>query len=145
MSTRLRGQETTIRVTVDGELQEGSWFKVKDFNASPRQDLIEEDYLGEFASDLDMQHHGYDLAFSVDVQDRNVIDFLSKLVANEEARVRHPRITVTVTYAFRDGSVVAEAYYDVFLKVNEQSIGGRKEYVSASFEGKAKKRTVLDV
>lgn len=145
MSTRLRGQEATIRVTVDGALQEGSWFKVKDFTSTPRQDLIEEDYLGETESDLDIHHHGYDLSFSVDVQDRNVLDFLETIVLNDQTQVRHPRVTVTVTYAFRDGTVVAAAYYDVFLKVNEESIGGRKEYISVSFEGKAKKRAILDV
>ena len=134
-----------MRITVDGETQDGSWFKVKDFTATPRQDLIEEDYLGELESDLDIQHNGYDLAFSVDIQDRNVIDYLSTIVAREQAQLAHPTITINVIYAFRaaNGDPVAESYYDVFLKVNEQSIGGRKEYISASFEGKAKKRAVL--
>lgn len=147
MSLRLRGQEATIRITVEGESQTGSWFKVKDFTATPRQDLIEEDYLGELESDLDIQHHGYDLAFSVDVQDRKILDYVSEIVRREQEQEDHPVITINVIYAFRgsNGLPVAESYYDVFLKVNENSIGGRKEYITASFEGKAKKRSVLSL
>lgn len=147
MSLRLRGQEATIRVTVDGFTQSGSWFKVKDFTATPRQDLTEEDYLGELESDLDIQHHGYDLGFSVDIQDRKVIDFITNIVSREQLQQAHPAITITVIYAYRanNGNPVAESYYDVFLKVNETSVGGRKEYISSSFEGKAKKRAVLSI
>lgn len=145
MSLRIRGQEATIRVTVDGDTQDGSWFKVKDFTATPRQDITEEDYLGELESDLDIQHHGYDLGFSVDIQDRKVIDFITNIVDREQSQQAHPAITINVIYAFRadNGNPVAESFYDVFLKVNETSVGGRKEYISASFEGKAKKRAVL--
>lgn len=145
MSLRIRGQEATIRVTVDGDTQDGSWFKVKDFSATPRQDITEEDYLGELESDLDIQHHGYDLSFSVDIQDRKVLDYISLIVEREQLQQAHPSVTINVIYAFRaaNGNPVAESYYDVFLKVNETSVGGRKEYISASFEGKAKKRAVL--
>lgn len=147
MSARIRGQEATLRVTVDGQTQDGSWFKVKDFTATVRQDITEEDFLGELESDLDIQHHGYDLGFSVQVQDRKVIDYLSKVVANEQIQAAHPIVTVTVIYAFRasNGDPVAETYYNVFLKVNETSVGGRKEYITTSFEGKAKKRAVLSL
>lgn len=147
MSLRTRGQEATLRITVDGETQDGSWFKVKDFSATPRQDLTEEDYLGELESDLDIQHHGFDLNFSVDIQDRKVMDFLTDVVSREQSQLAHPVITINVIYAFRgnNGNAVAESYYDVFLKVNENSIGGRKEYITASFEGKCKKRALLSL
>lgn len=147
MSLRTRGQEATIRVTVDGESQDGSWFKVKDFTATPRQDISEEDYLGELESDLDIQHHGFDLSFTVDIQDRKIIDYITKVISREQAQQAHPDITLTVIYAFRgdNGRPVAESYRNVFLKVNDMSAGGRKEYISSSFEGKCKRRSVLDL
>lgn len=147
MSYRIRGQEATLRVTIDGEAQEGSWFKVKDWTVTPRQDITESDYLGELESDLDFQHHGFDLSFSVDIQDRKVIDFLSKIVDREANQLEHPVITINVIYAFRanNGSPVAESYYDVYLKINDTGAPGRKEFVNASFEGKCKKRAPLSL
>ena len=144
MSLRTRGQEVQIRVLVDGEQQEGSWFKVKDFTATPRHDLIEEDYLGEAATDLDEQYHGFDLAWSVDVQDPNVIDFLTDIIGRSQNGLAHPTVTVNVLYTFREGSLPRmESYQDCFLKVGETSLSGRKEYVTNSFEAKAKTRNVL--
>jgi len=145
MSLRIRGAEATLRITVDGESQTGSWLKVKDFKSSARQDIVETDYLGELETDLDLQHHGFDLSFSVDIQDRKVMDFLTKVVDREAIQRAHPSITINVIYAFRgnNGEPVSETFYNVILKVNETSAGGRKDYVNTSFEGKAKKRQVL--
>lgn len=145
MSLRIRGQEATLRVTIDGVVQNGSWFKVKDFTVTARTDITETPYMGELEDDLDIQHHGFDLSFSVDVQDRKVLDFLSTIVAREQDQLAHPVITINVIYAFRadNGSPVAESFYNVFLKQSEGGAAGRKEYVNASFEGKCKRRGVL--
>lgn len=143
MSARIRGQETTVRVLVDGQEQAGSFFKIKDFTVTPRADLMENDYLGELESDLDFQHHGFDFSFSVDMQDASTIDFLSNIVSREQFAIAHPNITMSVIYAFRDGTDPRiETYYGVFLKMNDTSFSGRKEYVSVSFEGKCKRRLV---
>ena len=144
MSLRTRGQEATIQITVDGRNQEGSWAKVKDFTATPRTDLVEENYLGELESDLDIMHHGYDLSFTVDMQDSATINYLQDIVAREQLATRHPVVNITVTYAFREGTAtITELYTNVFLKVSEQTISGRSEYISVGFEGKAKRKLTL--
>lgn len=142
MSSRIRGQEALLTVTVDGERQEGSFFKVRDFRVTPRTDIIEEDYLGELKSDLDIQHHGFDGSFTVDNEDALTISYLSEIIAREENHERHPSIVISVEYVYREPGNLGqiEAYSDCFLKVSEQSIGGRKEYVQTSFEWKAKER-----
>lgn len=143
---RIRGQEVTIRVTVDGRPQAGTWAKVKDFTVTPRTELVEEEYLGEQHTDLDKQHNGFDLAFSVDMQDRALIDFLSEEISGEENQDALRSVTINVLYAFRDGTdPVGETYFDAVLKVADQSFGGRQEYVSYSVEGKAKRRAVLEL
>lgn len=140
MSLRIRGQEVTLRVAVDGQIQEGSFFKATDFTLTERGDLMEEDFLGELESDLDYQHHGYDLSFTVQHQDRKVIDFLQTIVAREANAQAHPTITITVIYAYRTGDTPAiHVLQEVFLRPTEISFGGRKEYVSTPFEGKCKK------
>ncbi len=145
MSQRIRGQEATIRINVDGELQGGTFVKVPDFTVTPRQDLTETPYLGETEDDIDIQHHGFDFAFSVDNQDEKALDFLQLIIDREAAHEQHPKITIIVIYAFRAGlgQNKAEVYRDVFLKVTEQGFSGRKEYVSTGFEGKCKKRSLL--
>lgn len=144
MSDRLRGQNVTIRVAVDGDVQDGSWAKVKSFTASPRSDITEESYIGEVFDDLQFQHHGHDIAFEVDQQDANCIDFLTRIIQQEEDEGAHPVIVITAYYRYLDGSAAkTEVYQDVFLRMTETSVGGRKEYVSASFEGKCKRRQVF--
>jgi hypothetical protein len=146
MSQKMRGSEATIRIAVDGVVQPGSMFKVVDFTATPRTDLHEDDYLGETETDLDIQHHGWDLGFSVDVQDAQVIELCDEIIQREIDHDVHPDITITVLYTFREPGARGKiaVYHGVFLKNDEESFGGRKEKVKGKFSGKCKRRTVLN-
>lgn len=146
MSQKMRGQEVTFRVALNGILQEGSMFKVTDFTATPRTDLVEDDYLGEQETDLDIQHHGFDLSWSVDYQDATAMEFMQAILNAEANQEAHPNITITAIYTFREPGVRSkiEVYRNVFCKQAEQSAGGRKEKVKGKFEGKCKKRVLLN-
>lgn len=146
MSARIRGQEATVRITVDGQVQRGSFFKVTDFEVTPRTDLTEEGYLGETEDDIDIQHHGFDFSFSVDNEDEGPLEFLSDIVEREADRQAHPSITVLVIYAYRKQGArnKVEVYHDCFMKLATQGFGGRKEYVKTSFEGKSKRRSLMN-
>ncbi len=124
MSQRLRGQEATLRVTVDGVGQDGSWFKVKDFTITPRTDITETPYVGEQEDDLDIQHHGLDISFSVDMQDRKTLDFLSTIIAREQDQLVHPVITINVIYAFRGQQRLAR--HRVSLQRVPEGVGARR-------------------
>lgn len=145
MTLRQRGQEITVRIAVDGVVQPGSFFKVTEWTTTPRTDIMEESFLGELEDDLDIQHHGFDFSFTVQIQDQAVLEFLSTIIDREQRAVRHPDISITVIHVFRerDARNQTEVFHDVFLKVNEFGFSGRKEYTTASFEGKAKRRTLL--
>lgn len=146
MSQRIRGQEVTMRVAVDGRVQRGSFFKVTEFTVTPRTELNEDEFIGELESDIDIHHSGYDFSFSVQHQDQAILDFLTTIVGLEQSASQHPDIDITVIYAYRGEEGAAnqiEVYHDVFLKVNETAFGGRKEYVTSSFEGKCKRRSQL--
>lgn len=145
MSQKMTGREATIRIAVDGVLQEGTMIKCTDFTATPRTDLVEDDYLGEDETDIDIMHHGWDLAFSVDYQDEKAIDLVEQIIEAEQNQTAHPDITITVIYTFREASADGRiaAYYGVFLKQDEESIGGRKEKVKGKFAGKCKRRRML--
>jgi hypothetical protein len=145
MSARIRGEEVTIRMSVDGALQEGSFFKAKNFTITPRIDLKEEDYLGELESDLDIQFHGYDGSFEIDVQDEKPLELLSTIVDRELQHLSHPAIVFTVIYNFRQPGARDKAVvlHGVFLKPSEQGFGGRKEYATEKFEFKCKRRELV--
>jgi hypothetical protein len=140
----IRGQEATLRVAVDGEVQTGSFFNVNDLTVSERGELKEVAYLGELVDKVDYQHNGWDLSFSVNVQDDKALDFLTDIVDREHSAVNHPNITITVMYKFRDGTATrVEVFYNCALRVNETSFGSRTDYIKTSFEAKAERRTVL--
>ena len=156
MSARIRGQEATIRITVADEFAaafgifgqlEGSFFKVRDFTLTPRTDLVEESYLGEKFDDLDVIHHGYDFSFTVDELNEQVLNFLSLITFKEADNLPPPIIGVSVGYIYREIGVPpqTEQLIDCVLKLAERTIGGRKEYIQNSFEGKAKVRAVLAI
>lgn len=145
MSQRIRGQEQTIRIQIDGQVQAGSFFKLTEFTSTPRTDLVEESFLGELEDDIDIQHHGWDMSFTVQILDSLVLQFQQQIIEREQNALPHPDITLTVITRFRDPTIdnQVEVYHDVFLKVNETSMSGRKDYVTASFEAKAKRRSLL--
>lgn len=154
MSTRIRGQEALISVTVDDEVAAafglagqivGSFFKVRDFTVTPRTDLTEEGFLGEAFDDIDIQHHGYDFSFTIDETDAAAINFLSLITYKESASLRPTEVGLTVSYTYRDSAVLprSETYIGCLLKVASRTIGGRKEYIQTAIEGKAKDREVF--
>lgn len=145
MSLKMRGQEATIRIALDGVVQEGSMFKVTDFTATPRTDIQEDDYIGEQETDLDIQHHGWDLGFTVDILDETALLIVEEIIGREQDHDAHPNITITVLYEFREPTARPKiaVYYNVVLKQDEEGFGGRKEKVKGKFSGKCKKRRVL--
>lgn len=146
MSQKMRGQELTMRIAVDGILQRGSLVKLTDFTATPRTDIIEEDYLGEKETDLDIQHHGWDGSFNIDYEDAAGIELCENILSREENNESHPRITITVIYTFREpgqrGKIAV--YRDCFMKQDEESAGGRKERVKGKFSFKCKQRRMMN-
>jgi hypothetical protein len=145
MTARIRGQEVTLRVSIDGDPQVGSLIKVQDFTVTPRTDLNEDDFLGEDESDLDIQHHGFDLKWSVQMQDGRTQDILNDIIARESAHTQHPDVVITVMYAFRENGERGRAvtYRGAFLKEDEEAASGRKERVVVQYMAKAKKRSTI--
>lgn len=147
MSQRIRGQEATVQVVVDGVRQTGSFTKVTNFNLTPRTDIVETPFLGEVEDDLDIQHHGYDFDFEVHQQDAKAYDLLQTIVEREQDRLSHPNVNLVVTIAFRSVSEPSRSFVmeQCFMKLDSLSFGGRKEYVPAKFSGKCKVVSTIGV
>ncbi len=140
MSQRIRGQEASIQVIVNGDLQSGSFAKVTSFNLSPRTDVVETPFLGEVEDDLDIQHHGFDFDFEIHHQDSKAFRLLDTIVSNEQTSSAHPNVNIVVTIAYRSVTEPALTFVleKAFMKMDNYSFGGRKEYVNSKFSGKCK-------
>jgi hypothetical protein len=147
MSLKTRGQDVTLRIAVDGELLDGSMLKAKNFTATPRIDLKEDDYLGEQETDLDVQANGWDMSWEIDIIDSVGLDLMDTVVEREQARDAHPDITVTVVYSFREPGARGRMYvfHEVFVKPDEEGSSGRKENSKIKFSAKAKRRKALNL
>lgn len=145
MSTVIRGQEVSVQFSVDGVPQSGSFTKLKEFRVSERGEIRELDYLGESTSDLDFQHHGYDISFTVDNEDASTIDYLLSIVAREKSGLAHPKVNMTVVTRYRNPSVASTTvvYKSVVMRAVEHGFSSRKENVTTSFEAKAKEMAAL--
>lgn len=148
MSLKTRGQQTSIRFAMgDRGVRGGSMLKVRDFDATPRTELMEDDYLGEDQSDLDIQHNGWDGKFSVDSIDAEALDVMDEIIGAEENRQAHPQITISEIINFREPGARGRmyVYHECFVKAVSEGVAGRKEKHTVPFEFKAKKRTPLNI
>lgn len=138
MSQRIRGQEATVQVIVNGDLKGGSFARVTDFNLTPRTEIMETDFLGETETDLDIAHHGYDFDFTIQEEDSKARDFLMDIVLAEQNHQAHPTVNVVVTFTYRTGTSSTIVLQSCFMKLDALSIGGRKDFVTNKFSGKCK-------
>lgn len=147
MSSKLRGSDVTVMIAVDGKLAGGSMLKVTDGTVNHRTDIIEDDYLGELETDLDIQHHGHDISVSLDEEDDEALMIAQDIIQREIDRGRPPDVTISFVFTYRQPGKRSRmtTYHECIMKQDEESFGGRKERVKAKFSAKCKRRTVMYV
>lgn len=143
--SRIRGQEETAQLVVGGKLLQGSFAKLESFNWKPRADLPDSDFVGETESEPDFQHHGYDFSFTIHQEDSQAADVYLQIVAAHEAGVVLPDVNFVVIKTFRDPSIptVTLTFPACKIKLDDETTGGRKDYVKNSFSGKSAKMRKL--
>lgn len=145
MSTRIRGQEVSGQLIVDGQLLLGSFAKLESFKWNPRADLTDSDFVGETESEPDVQHHGYDLSFTIHKLDAQAVAVYQNIVAALNAGNLLPQVNFVVITTYRDPSVppTTMVFQNLRIKLDSEDVGGRKEYVKNSFSAKARTMRVL--
>lgn len=141
MAIRIRGQEVTIRVAIDGALQAGTYTKAQSFEFTTRDEINEEDYIGEDQSDLDYRYDGYDYKFESHMLDALALQYVAEQESRQRNRQAPQNVTITVLFGFRDAETNATGLvlYQTLMRVPTIGVGGRKEYVANSFEGKGQR------
>jgi hypothetical protein len=146
MSDRIRGQETSLQVIVDGALQQGSFSKVESFKWSPRQDLTDSDFLGETESEPDLIHHGHDFSFTIHERDNSAVaNVLMQVIQANVAGTALPVVNLVFIKRYRDPSipVVTIIFQNCVIKFDSQDEANRKDYVKTAFSGKCRTVQVI--
>lgn len=146
MSQRTRGQEISLRIAVDGQLQEGSFFKVVDFTTTHRSEIPETEFLGEDASDIDFRHDGFDFSWTLHEWDEAPLDLIATIIDREKQQQAHPEVTITVIHSYRGTGAPSprvEVYHECVIRASEQGFSGRTEYNTIGFEAKAREKSLL--
>lgn len=145
-SDRIRGQETSLQVTIDGELQTGSFAKVEGFDWNPLDDLPASQFIGESEADFDTQHDGYEMKFTIHEKDNSAVEnVLLQYVNALQNGTTMPKIVLTFIKRYRDPAIPARTlvFQSVALKMDSQSAGDRKGYVKSTFSGKCRRMKVV--
>jgi len=140
MSLRIRGQEVTVALAVDGQIIQGSFTKVENFKITPRADLSDSPFLGESEDENDVQNHGYDFSWMVHQMDDNAFIVWDKITSALANGTVLPNVSVVVLKKYRDLGIkpVTMTLQNAVIKMDSEEYGGRKEFVKASFSGKCR-------
>ena len=131
----------SVVLVVDGLPQVGSFAKVTTGQWTPRTDLTDTGFLGESEDEPDVQHHGYDLSFTIHEQDNSAVDsvFLPIVAALTNGQTL-PEIGLIFIKKYRDASkpAVQLSFGKVKMKLDNQGFPDRKGFVTTSFSAKCR-------
>lgn len=146
MSLRIRGQEQTLQVIVEGQDQVGTFLNVADWSVTPRADLVETDFCGQDESSLDVQYHGVDFKFTVQEEDSKARQFFSDMMDRQRNRKRPQNIIIIVHNEYRESSDPGNnlVITNAVMIPTEFANSGRKEYSKVPFSGKGRIASVVD-
>lgn len=138
----IRGQEAKLTLTIEGiEFK----MQVNSFTLKPREELVEQDFIGEANSKIDALHSGYDFSWEAPVADAAVVRYMKLRQDRNLQGLPPPKGTIAVELVFRERGQRPTSFVliDAQTMVSELSAGGRKDYAKQSFEGKAPELLII--
>lgn len=143
-SLQIRGSEAKIQISVDGQLQKGSFANVQNFKLSPKFDIKDVNIVGEKVTKHNLQFQDHDFSFSVLEEDAACAQFLQKLISNFNAGIAPPLVNITVTHTYLDGVTVWREVLEVCtIYPEDRDLSSRTDFVKWSFKGKCERVTAI--
>lgn len=142
---RVRGQEYSGNVVVGGKLLVGSFAKMESLTFTPLADLKDSDFVGDEESEYDVQHHGWEVKWTIHQEDDSAIKLYLQLVAALKSGAPLPQMNFVGITTYRDPSIPTstKVAQNLRFKLDDEANSGRKEYVKNSFTGRCKIVRVL--
>jgi len=140
---RIKGQEVKVSFVGPLGVEEGL-VDIQSFEFEQMTETLQEDYLGQVASQFDDIYSGYSGKAEFHVETSQWLVFQERV--RERAQRRTPaeaKFNIVCGFTFPDGRRARMFFEDVFWGALPTSVGSRKDYVSTSVEFKCSNATTV--
>lgn len=143
-SLRVRGQETQLRVTLNGQILK-TFTAIENFTLTVSMSILEKNYIGQTAPNFDEIFMGSAFEFSLDPTSSEVFKLADTIVERASRRTAQSaaKINIISTFNFPNGQRVRATLPDVKFGDIPFANGGRDQYVNTKFTGKCESKPLL--
>lgn len=133
---RVKGQETTVLITTDGNLED-SLVDVVDFTVTNMLEIISKGYLGEKTERKDEIFKGvkFDITFHVHTQD--VLNFTDRIKKRAMRLTPNTKFNITSVLQFPNGDTPSITINDAKFGEAPMSTRSREDYVEFKYTGES--------
>lgn len=140
---RIRGQEITISILVDGVLQTRI-DSIQSCDLEFEMNLMQEGYLGETFDRVDSVYNVISIKLSGHMNSQAYLELCDAIVARAQNRAGAAiQFDIVGSFRFANGDFPSIAIPDVHFDTMPLQIGGRGEHVTFSLDGKASSYQVI--
>ena len=134
MVQRIKGQETEIRIILDGQVVAALTY-IRNFEVTPKLEKIEEQYLGETTKRYDEIFNGVDFKMDLHFSDADMFNFIESVISRAQRRVPGTKVNIKAKLNFASGQTPIVMMNDCFFDELPISFGGRSEYGQITVSG----------
>lgn len=135
MAQRIKGQDVTVQIIQNGSVVQ-QLADIRNFDVTPKFEKLEEQYLGQFSKKYDEIFHGVDFKLDLHLESDNIFTLVKAIQDRATKRTGGAQtINISATLRFPSGTTSRVVLNDCFFEDVPFSVGGRQEYVQASFSG----------
>jgi hypothetical protein len=136
MAQRIKGQEVEL-LFVEDNVPLTSISDIRSFDMAAELEILKEGYLGETTDRRDSVYRGYHGKMDVHFENRDILDFMRRLIDKARRRTPGVRVNCKVTLAFPGGDRVRILLKDMSFGEIPLSFGSRADYgmISLDFSG----------
>lgn len=134
MSQRLKGQEVTVIITRDGNL-ESELTDILSFNITLKSEVLSQGFLGEKFDRYDDIYKGCDFDLEMHTHSQDWIPFCKALLDRQQRKVPNLVFNIVATLNYPSGETPTVTLPDVKFGPVPINIGGRADYAKHKFEG----------
>lgn len=136
MSQRIKGQEVSVLLIVDGEVMD-TITDVRSFSVTLLIDTLSEGYLGETTERQDEIFKGVEGDISFHFENQDVFNLFAKIVDRAQRRTPGVRVNIKATMNFPNGDSPMWIIYDVAFGNLATKFGSRADYGEITLPFKA--------
>src|SRR5574343_670642 len=134
MAQRIKGQETTVTITRDGNL-EAELTDILSFNVTFESEVRTQSYLGEKFERYDDIFKGMKFDMEMHSHSQDWVPFVKALLDRQMRKNPNIVFNITSTLLYPNGDTPTITLPDVKFGSVPLSLGGRSDYLKFKFEG----------